>query len=120
MGRGEVQLRTRVVDDWLRIEVQDSGSGVSELLAPKILGGFYSTKGSSGTGVGLLVTRRIAEGHDGSSFFRTSTEEVASSRSPSHWSGETSSIGSLSQRKEELERFTTRPANCPPWSAMTL
>ncbi len=63
--RGEVYVRLLDSPESVRIEVRDTGPGVPDELAPRILEGFYSTKGSSGTGLGLLVTRRIVEGHGG-------------------------------------------------------
>jgi signal transduction histidine kinase len=64
-GRGEVRLTSARADDLIRIDVRDNGPGIPPALATKILDGFHSTKGASGTGLGLLVTRRIVEGHGG-------------------------------------------------------
>jgi signal transduction histidine kinase len=47
------------------IDVADSGPGVAPALIERIFEPFYTTK-ASGTGLGLAVVRRIADGHGGS------------------------------------------------------
>ena len=47
------------------IEVIDNGSGIPEDVQPKIFSIFFSTKGRKGTGIGLSVTRKIIEEHNG-------------------------------------------------------
>jgi signal transduction histidine kinase len=49
---------------WLRLEVLDDGPGMSEAECAASLDLFYTTK-SFGTGLGLPIARRIAEGHGG-------------------------------------------------------
>ncbi|MFC4929271.1 sensor histidine kinase [Massilia sp. GCM10023247] len=61
---GTVELRVRRVQDLLRIEVLDRGSGMSEAVLTNALVPFYSTK-RSGTGLGLALAREIAEAHGG-------------------------------------------------------
>jgi signal transduction histidine kinase len=63
--RGEVMVRCTRDEDGVRIIVEDNGPGISAELREKIFAGFHSTKGASGTGLGLLVTRRIVDGHGG-------------------------------------------------------
>ncbi len=50
-----------------RIEVIDNGSGVSEPEREKIFAPFYTTK-TKGTGLGLALSRRYVEAHDGRIF----------------------------------------------------
>jgi signal transduction histidine kinase len=45
--------------------VNDNGSGMTDEVKEKIFGSFFSTKGSQGTGLGLLVSRKLIEEHGG-------------------------------------------------------
>ncbi len=46
-------------------QVYDNGCGMNEATKKKIFAGFFSTKGAKGTGLGLLVTQKIVQGHGG-------------------------------------------------------
>jgi signal transduction histidine kinase len=61
---GQVRLRVRVQEEWLRIEIADRGPGMSDTVLANALVPFYSTK-RSGTGLGLALAREIAEAHGG-------------------------------------------------------
>jgi PAS domain S-box-containing protein len=50
----------------IRFEVSDNGSGMSDSVKAKLFSSFFSTKGAKGTGLGLLVTRKLIEEHHGS------------------------------------------------------
>ena len=50
----------------VRFEVSDNGSGMSDGVKAKLFSSFFSTKGAKGTGLGLLVTRKLVEEHHGS------------------------------------------------------
>jgi two-component system, NtrC family, nitrogen regulation sensor histidine kinase NtrY len=60
----DVELQVRRVQDLLRIEVLDRGSGMNDAVLTNALVPFYSTK-RSGTGLGLALAREIAEAHGG-------------------------------------------------------
>jgi len=49
----------------LTFEVSDNGAGMDEETKRKIFSSFYSTKGSRGTGLGLMVTSKIVMEHGG-------------------------------------------------------
>jgi len=63
---GKVTVRAKVEGDMAIFEVSDDGIGMSPETVEKIKGGMYSTKGSKGTGLGLLVSQKIVEEHKGS------------------------------------------------------
>ncbi|NRA36277.1 MAG: HAMP domain-containing histidine kinase [Polyangiaceae bacterium] len=67
-GRGGwVTLRADAVDEeYVKIEVEGSGTGVPEALRERIFEAFFSTKPEGeGTGLGLSISRRIVEAHGG-------------------------------------------------------
>jgi len=45
--------------------VRDNCGGMEEQVKEKIFQGFFTTKGSRGTGIGLMLTRKIVEAHQG-------------------------------------------------------
>ena len=60
----DVELHVRRVQDVMRIDVLDRGTGMSDAVLTNALVPFYSTK-RSGTGLGLALAREIAEAHGG-------------------------------------------------------
>ena len=68
----KVNIRTFERDDTLVFEVRDDGCGMDPDVQQKAFTTFFSTKGlSKGTGLGLLVTRRITQEHGGTVTFRS-------------------------------------------------
>jgi PAS domain S-box-containing protein len=45
--------------------IQDNGVGMTEEVRAQLFSSFFSTKGAKGTGLGLLVTRKLIEENDG-------------------------------------------------------
>lgn len=54
--------------DLVRISIEDSGSGISEAVAPQLFEPFVTSK-SSGMGIGLSICRTIIEAHGGRIWF---------------------------------------------------
>ena len=54
----------------MRVEIEDSGIGISSLEADKVFDPFFTTK-AAGTGLGLALTHKIIEDHGGSISFRS-------------------------------------------------
>lgn len=68
----KVELKTSITDDqWVEYQVMDTGCGMDGPTRSKIFQRFFSTKGSQGTGLGLMITKKIIDEHGGKIFFRT-------------------------------------------------
>jgi signal transduction histidine kinase len=63
-GRKAVVIRARRQDEWLAIEVEDSGPGVAEDRLPTLWEPGPSDK-AGGMGIGLSICRAIVEAHGG-------------------------------------------------------
>jgi two-component system NtrC family sensor kinase len=65
-GEGEVNISTRLEDDWITVVVSDSGAGITEEDLPRIFDPFFTTKPvGEGTGLGLSISYGIVERHGG-------------------------------------------------------
>ena len=72
----EVCLRVLERADTIIYEVRDDGCGMDYEIKQKVFTTFFSTKGSAeGTGLGLLVTRRITQQHGGKVTFESAEGE---------------------------------------------
>jgi signal transduction histidine kinase len=60
-----IELSAYLNNDQLVIRVTDNGIGMPEEVRKNLFTKFYSTKGSKGTGLGLVVSRKIIEEHGG-------------------------------------------------------
>jgi signal transduction histidine kinase len=61
-----VSLSSRTAPDWgIVYQVNDSGPGLDQSVKEKLFSAFFSTKGSQGTGIGLMLTKKIVEEHGG-------------------------------------------------------
>ncbi|OGR67013.1 MAG: hypothetical protein A2081_03315 [Elusimicrobia bacterium GWC2_61_19] len=62
---GKIYVRSEVVDaGTVRIDVEDTGSGMPKETAEKIFAPFFTTK-ARGTGLGLAVVKKVADRHKG-------------------------------------------------------
>jgi signal transduction histidine kinase len=65
---GRVVLRSFVPEDArypVGYEVVDNGCGIPDEMMPKVFQSFFSTKGTKGTGLGLMITKKIVDEHGG-------------------------------------------------------
>ena len=81
LGGGRLLLRSRVGCNWatgrpgLVITVADTGTGMPASVVGRIFEPFYTTKGTSGTGLGLWVSSEIVHRHHGALRFRSSDSD---------------------------------------------
>jgi len=62
----EVLVKTVKAKGWgAEYQVIDNGCGMDDETKEKIFQGFYSTKGTKGTGIGLMITKKNVDGHNG-------------------------------------------------------
>jgi PAS domain S-box-containing protein len=61
-----VDLKTALEkDNVIKFEIRDNGIGMDEEVIKKLFTSFFSTKGHRGTGLGLMVTHKLIEEHNG-------------------------------------------------------
>jgi PAS domain S-box-containing protein len=90
---GKLVVRARASRDWnhpdrvgVRITIADSGSGMSNEVRDHLFEAFFTTKGATGTGLGLWVSHEIILKHHGIIHVRSRTA------TPGHASGTTFQI----------------------------
>ena len=60
-GQNLVSLRLRPAGEFVRLEVEDNGSGIPENVLGQIFDPFFTTKAHGGTGLGLAISKQIVE-----------------------------------------------------------
>jgi signal transduction histidine kinase len=67
-GKGSITIRTRQVEEWVEIEIQDTGCGIPVDIVARIFDPFFTTKAvGRGTGQGLSIAHNvIVDKHGGS------------------------------------------------------
>ncbi|MBW1700995.1 MAG: response regulator [Deltaproteobacteria bacterium] len=69
---GRVILRSLKIEDWaVEYQVVDNGCGMDEETRGKIFQRFFSTKGSRGTGLGIMISKKIIDEHQGTIGFES-------------------------------------------------
>ena len=62
----KITIRTLTAQGWAAAyQIADTGTGMDDETRLKIFQGFFSTKGSRGTGIGLMTTKKTVEKHHG-------------------------------------------------------
>jgi PAS domain S-box-containing protein len=67
-GSGTLTVRTRMDNEWVEIDFEDTGSGMPEAILDKIFDPFFTTKDSTegmGMGLGLAISYGIVKNHNG-------------------------------------------------------
>lgn len=65
---GSIDVIVSKKEEKVMIEVRDSGRGISPEVRDKIFTPFFTTK-KNGTGLGLFISKRIVENHEGKIYF---------------------------------------------------
>ena len=66
-GEGTIKINTKQKDDWLVVEIEDSGPGIPDDVKEKLFSPFFTTKPiGKGTGLGLNISFNIIQKHKGS------------------------------------------------------
>lgn len=60
--------------EYARLTIADTGGGIRKEIRPELFRQFFTTKGSSGTGLGLWLTRDIVQKNGGRLRYRSRTE----------------------------------------------
>src|SRR6202007_2927550 len=65
--KGKVSIDCTPRDFYVDIRIEDTGSGIDEMQMTRIFDPYFTTKqGKSGTGLGLYITKKVVEDHNGS------------------------------------------------------
>ena len=63
--QGRIKITTQMVDDKVRLTIEDNGTGIPQEIMSKIWSPFFtSKKRNHGTGIGLSISSKILKDHD--------------------------------------------------------
>ncbi|MDG5789559.1 ATP-binding protein [Evansella sp. AB-P1] len=71
---GKLLISTSQTEKNVIIEITDTGEGISETVIKKIGTPFFSTK-ENGTGLGMMITKKIIEEHNGLLIIKSEIEK---------------------------------------------
>jgi signal transduction histidine kinase len=71
---GRIELQVGQLPGMLQVEVRDNGAGIAPANAAKIFQPYFTTK-KHGTGLGLFVTRKLVQDHEGTMDFESQPGE---------------------------------------------
>jgi len=69
---GQLAIRTHFDEGKVFVDIKDSGHGIPENVRDNIFDLYFTTK-ESGGGIGLAISRKIIEAHEGKLYFETKT-----------------------------------------------
>ena len=71
-GKGKLIISTKKQENKVLISIQDTGAGIPKNIQGKIFDAFFTTKPTGeGSGLGLDITRKIIDKHEGKIWFET-------------------------------------------------
>ena len=68
---GEISINTEEFEDYVKIEIGDTGSGIPPEIKDKLFAETITSDKKEGTGIGLLSVKRIVDAHEGNIDFET-------------------------------------------------
>src|SRR5205807_2698360 len=71
---GQITISAKALNGIIRVQIRDNGCGIAPADAKRIFEPYFTTK-RHGTGLGLFVTRKLAEEHGGSVAFESKPAE---------------------------------------------
>lgn len=72
---GTITITTRRDGDYVVLEVSDTGKGMTEETSQRCMDPFFTTMGTEGTGLGLVVVSSIIQRHQGTVSFESKEDE---------------------------------------------
>jgi len=65
-GHGMITISTKEIDDWIFVDIEDTGPGIPDDIQQKLFSPFFTTKPmGKGTGLGLNISFNIIQKHKG-------------------------------------------------------
>ncbi len=62
---GTIEISSKVINKNVVIEISDNGMGMNEEVCKRVFEPFFTTKGNKGSGLGLSVSYKIIQSHNG-------------------------------------------------------